>query len=227
MGTAREILLGLLEMFRGAMPEVEFREALSAKEAFRPGARVCVMGAVSKESEQGGEWSGKLAFTVYVPRGRGSADDVLDKMTELAKAGQPLLAGVERGAAALDKASGAVAAGCVFTFLRAGSAGGKKVRYPVEINGERCTAAGWKVSEKESGEGIRAIGESEPFYYKESRRFTVEVQGLDFESPEELEGFTLRLGSQRVMYTGCRWKSLSAEGSGVLSAGGRIEIEGE
>ncbi len=221
MGTAREILLGLLEAFRAAMPEAEFREALSAKEAFRPGGRACVMGAVSKESEQSGEWSGKLAFTVYVPRGRGSADDMLDKMAELAKAGQPLLAGVERGAAALDKASGAIAAGCVFSFLRAGSSGGKKVRYPVEINGEKCTAAGWKVSEKESGEGIRAIGESEPFYYKGSRGFTVELQGLDIESPEELEGFTIRLGSQRVMYTGCRWRSFSAEGSGVLAAGGR------
>lgn len=52
MGAAREILLGLLEGFRGAMPEVEFREALNAKEGFRPAGRVLVLGAVQKESEQ-------------------------------------------------------------------------------------------------------------------------------------------------------------------------------
>ena len=37
MGRAREILLGLLEAFREAMPGAEFREALDAREGFRPG----------------------------------------------------------------------------------------------------------------------------------------------------------------------------------------------
>ena len=36
MGRAREILLGLLGAFREAMPGAEFREALDAREGFRP-----------------------------------------------------------------------------------------------------------------------------------------------------------------------------------------------
>lgn len=227
MGTAREILLGLLEGFRGDMPGVEFREALSVKEGFRPMGRVLVLGAVQKESEQGDQWSAKLAFTVYAPRG-GGLQETMDGMTELAKGSQPLLSGVERGAAALDRGTGALAAGCVFSFYRPGGSGGsdgKKVRYPVEIDGGAYTVTGWRVSVSGPGGSLTAIGESEPFYYKSGREFIVELQGLDMEGPERLGDFTLRLGGQGVMYTDCRWKSLSAGGNGTLSAGGRTEVE--
>ncbi|MCI9542583.1 MAG: hypothetical protein HFE93_00115 [Acutalibacter muris] len=227
MGAAREILLGLLEGFRGAMPEVEFREALNAKEGFRPAGRVLVLGAVQKESEQGDQWSAKLAFTVYAPRGRG-LQETIDGMAGLAKGSQPLLSGVERGAAALDRGTGALAAGCVFSFYKPGSSGGsegKKVRYPVEINGGAYTVTGWRVSVSGPGGSLTAIGESEPFYYKGGREFTIELQGLDMEGPEGLGAFTLRLGGQGVMYTDCRWKSLSAGGNGTLSAGDRTAVE--
>ena len=227
MGRAREILLGLLGAFREAMPGAEFREALDARESFRPAGRVWVLGSVQKESEQGDQWSAKLAFTVYGPGGDG-VREVLDGMIRTAKDSQPLLSGVESGPGA--KGAGAVAAGCVLSFFKPGSAGGSggtKVTYPVEIDGAEYTVTGWKAAGGAFEGGLTAIGESEPFYYRSGGEFTVELQGLSLERPEELEGFTLRLGDQRVMYTGCRWKSLSAGGSGVLAAGGRIALEGE
>ncbi len=226
MGAAREILLELLDEFRGAMPGVAFSEAVSMNGSFMPGGPVCVAGAVTKESEQGDEWSAKLSFTAYVPRGMGSAGELLDRMAELAKGSQPLLEGVERGAAA--KAGGAIAEGCVLSFYKAGSSGGsggKKVRYPISVNGRECSVTGWKVSGKDSGRALTAVGESEPFYYKGSSEFTVELQGLDLEGAGELEGFTLRLGDRRALYTGCRWKSFSAEGSGTVTAGERVDAE--
>lgn len=230
MGTASEILAELIAAFGTAMPGVDFREAQG--EAFRPQGRICAAGTVSKEVTQGDQWSAKLAFTVYVPRGGGSAEEVLDKMALCAKESQPLLTGVERGTTALDRGSGSAAVGCVFSFAKPGSSGGSSGSgsggsvYPVEINGTACTVKGWKVTSGTSGGGLTAIGEDAPFYYyKGGREFTIELQGLDMAAPEELESFTLRLGEQKATYTGCRWKSLSAGGNCTAAAGDRAEEE--
>lgn len=233
MTAAHEILTELLGEFKAALPEVDFREAFSMKEASRMAARVCVTGAVAKESTQGDEWSAKLAFNVYLPRGTepGGAESVLGAMAECVRNSQPLLAGIERGAPAVDKSTGSVAVGCVFSFAKpgssgsSGSSGGKKVTYPVEVDGKECTVTGWKVSVSTSGSGLTAVGEDEPFYYKSRREYTVELQGLSVECPEELSGFTVRLGDQKVLYTGCRWKSISAGGNCVAVAGERVEEE--
>ena len=230
MATAQEILSGLMESFREKLPEVEFRETIGARDIMRPASRTWVTGAVAKESTQGDEWSARLAFQIYLPRSAasGGAERVLGAMAECAGE-QPLLAGIERGAAAADKTTGAVAVGCVFSFYKPGAgtggSGGKKATYPVELNGMACTVTGWKVSESTSGSGLTAIGESVPFYYNSRQEFTLELQGLSLESPETLSGFTVRLGEQKVLYTGCRWKSISAGGSCVAAAGERTEEE--
>lgn len=232
MGAAHEILTGLMESFREKLPGVEFRETIGARETMRPVSRAWVTGTVARESTQGDEWSAKLAFQIFLPRNAipGGAEGVLDAMAGCAEE-QPLLLGVERGAAAADKTTGAVAVSCVFSFYKpgtsggSGSSGGKKVTYPVELDGMACTVTGWKVSESASGSGLTAIGESVPFYYNSRREFTIELQGLSMKGPEKLNGFTLRLGEQKVLYTGCRWKSISAGGSCVAAAGERTEEE--
>lgn len=227
MKTAHEILTGLMGSFRENIPGVEFREAFDAREMARPPLKACVAGTVAKESAQGDEWSAKLAFQVLVPRNyiSGGAEGVIGAMARCAGETQPLFAGMERGGAALDKSTGLTAVGCVFSFIKPGSSGGKKAVYPVEIDGKPYKAAGWKVSESTLGGGLTAIGESVPFYYKSRREFTVELQGLSMESPEELGVFTLRLGSQKVLYKGCRWKSVSAGGGCVAAAEERVEEE--
>lgn len=220
MGTASDILAELLAAFKAAMPGVDFREAPG--EAFRLQGRICVTGTVSKESTQGDQWSAKLAFTVYVPRGGGSAEEVLEKMALCARESQPMLAGVERGTLAADRNSGSAAVGCVFSFAKPGGGGSA---YPVKLNGKACTVKGWKVVNGSSGGGLTAIGEDLPFFYKGGREFSIELQGLDMEDPEELDGFTLKLGEQKATYTGCRWKSVSAGGNCIAAAGERVEEE--
>lgn len=229
METAYEILTQLLKGFRESIPGVEFMEAADGRARAPSPFKARVTGAVAKEVIQGNEWSARLAFQVLLP-GRGvlgGAGSVIGAMAEYVKESQPLFTGMERGGAAADKTGGLVAESCVFSFFKPGSSGGKKTAYPVEIDGKTYRAAGWKVSQSAPGGGLTAIGESEPFYYRSRREFTIELQGLCVESPEKLEGFSLRLGDQKVMYTGCRWRSLSAAGTGVLAAGGRTAVEGE
>lgn len=227
METAYEILRGLLADFREKIPGVDFVEAADSRAKAPFPLKKRVMGTVAKEATQGDEWSAKLAFQVLVPWNGvpGGAEGVIAAMAQRAGAIQPLFAGMERGGAGIDKTTGLMAVGCVFSFSKPGSSGGKKAVYPVEIDGEPYKAAGWKVSESTLGRGLTAIGESVPFYYKSRREFTVELQGLNMESPEELGVFTLRLGSQKVLYKGCRWKSVSAGGSCVAAAEERVEEE--
>lgn len=224
MATAHEILTGLMASFRERMPGVEFRETFGVGEVLRSPARACVAGTVAKENTQGDAWSAKLAFQIFLPRNTvpGGAEQVLVDMADCARETQPLLKSMERGPAAVDKTTGWVAVGCAFHFAKPGSegesSGSKKTAYPVELDGNPYTVTGWKAANSVSGSGLTAIGESVPFYYKSSREFTVELQGLDMEHPELLDGFTLRLGDQNRLYTGCRWKSISAGGNAVLSA---------
>lgn len=228
MKTAHEILTELIVSFRESIPGVEFKDAFEAREMARSPLKACVTGTVAKESTQGDEWSSKLAFQVLMPRNAvsGGAEGVIGAMVRCAGESQPLFAGMERGGAGQDKATGLTAVGCVFSFIKpgsSGSSGGKKAVYPVEIDGEPYKVTGWKASEGSLGGGLTAIGESVPFHYKGRREFTVELQGLSMESPEELGAFTLRLGSQRVLYKGCRWKSISAGGNCVAAAEERTE----
>lgn len=230
MPAAHELLAGLMESFRERLPGVEFTEALAVGR--RLPHRAWVTGTVAKESTQGDQWSARLAFQLYLPGsgpGAGEMERILACMADCARE-QPLLAGTERGGAAVDKATGLTAVGCAFTFSRPGSSGGTGgsgssggKSYPVEIGGRDCTVTGWKVSESASGGGLTAIGESVPFYYKGGREFSIELQGLSLEAPERLSGFTIRLGGQDVTYAGCRWKSISAAGTCTALAAERTE----
>lgn len=225
MATAYGILTELISSFRENIPGVDFGEALSVQNAVGPHRRAWVTGTVAKESTQGGDWSARLAFQAYLPRGTGDVEALLGAMAECAK-GQPLLTGMERGGAAADKGTGLVAVGCVFTFANpggSGSSGGKKTTYPAEVGGKACTVTGWKVTEGSPAGGITAIGESAPFYYRNRGEFSIELQGLSLSGPEKLADFTIRLGEQDITYTGCKWKSLSAGGNCTACAAGRTE----
>ena len=228
--TAYEALTALLEAFQEALPEVEFREALGPGEASRLIVRPTVTGEVSKETAEGDSWSAKLAFVLYLPRESrpAAAEGILNAMGQCARESQPLLAGIQRGALAVDKPTGSTAVGWTLSLAEpgggsGGSQSGGKAKYQVYINGEAHTVTGWKASDSESGGSLTAIGEDAPFVRRTTRGYTVELQGLDLAGLEALENFSLRLGGQSRTYTGCRWKSLSAGGTGVLTAAERLE----
>lgn len=219
---AHELLDQLLEGFRQAAPEADFREAYCGEPAGRILSRPVATGAVSRETEEGDGWEAALKFHLYLSRGEGpgAAERILDKMAVWTRENQPLLIGIERGAASVDKTSGSVAVGWTATFAKPGTSGGQsgKRTYPIYLNGRKYTVTGWKASCSEPLNGLTAIGEDEPFAREEGKEYTVELQGLDVGGLEELEDFTLRLGEQRGTYSGCRWRSLSTVGAWVLEA---------
>lgn len=232
---AHEILTELLEGFRAGTPEADFREAYGQEDAGRLIVRPTVTGEVVKEVRSGGEWNAKLAFLLYLPRGAGigQAEGILTAMAACAAESQPLLTAVQRGAVGVDKATGSVTVGLTMAFEKPeekepdggqeDSDGKDKPRYTVYIDGAEHTVTGWKAAFSESGSSLTAIGEDVPFSREIRREYTVELQGLDITGLEELDGFTLRLGEQRRVYAGCRWKSLSTAGTGVITAAERWE----
>lgn len=232
--TAHEILTELLEGFRQSAPEIDFRETYGPENAGRLLVRPAVTGEVAKEVTEGEGWNAKLAFLLYMPRGAGAdeAEDILAAMTAYAVESQPLLASVQRGATGVDKSTGSVTVSLTLSFAKpeddsqgseSGSTGGSKTRYTIYIDGTEYSVTGWKAAYSESGSSLTAIGEDVPFSRKTRREYSVELQGLDITGLEALDGFTLRLGQQEQVYAGCRWKSLSAAGTGVLTATERWE----
>lgn len=232
--TAHEILTELLEGFRGSAPEVDFREAYGSQDAGRLLVRPVVTGEVAKEVTEGEGWNAKLAFLLYMPRGAGAdeAEGILAAMTAYAIESQPLLTTVQRGAPGVDKSTGSVTVSWTLSFEtpeddsqgeQGGSTSGSKKRYTIYIDGTEYSVTGWKAAYSESGSSLTAIGEDVPFSRKNRREYSVELQGLDITGLEALDGFTLRLDQQEQVYAGCRWKSLSASGNGVLTATERWE----
>lgn len=221
--TAHSLLEQTLAGFRQAVTGADFREAYGGERVERLLARPVVTGEVSRETEEGGDWETRLMFRLYLPRGKGpdAAGSILDGMAAWVKENQALLVGYEQGGASVDKATGSVVVSWTVKLAKPGSGSsgqsGKRT-YKVYLNGEEYTVTGWKASAGEFGDGLTAIGEDVPFARKSGKEYTVELQGLAVAGLEELEGFTLRLGAQQRSYAGCRWKSLSAGGTGVLTS---------
>lgn len=218
-----ELLEELLAAFRQAAPQAEFRRAYEPENALRLGEKILAAGSVLREKSAGDGWEVKLGFTLYLPRGArpGAGESILDKMSQAAGSlDNAPLAEMERGAPGVDKATGRISVACWFLFAPPGQTGGTGNRktYPVRINDQELQVSGWKASQGESGRALRAIGEDEPFFTQKKTEYTVELQGLSgAEGMSEWTDFTLRLGNQAGTYRHCRWKSISAGGTGVLT----------
>ncbi len=217
-----ELLQGLLEAFRQAMPQVNFRAAYEPGAVPRLGEKILAAGSVLKEKSAGESWEVKLGFTLYLPRSArpGAEEGVLAGMDQAAGTLDANLAEMERGAAAVDKAMGRIAVSCWYLFTPPGQTGGtgSKKSYPVWINDQELRVSGWKASQGEKARALRAVGEDEPFLMQNKNEYTVELQGLSgAEGLGEWTDFTLRLGGQAGEYRHCRWKSFSAGGAGTLT----------
>lgn len=224
--TARELLSGLLAAFRQGIPEARFVEAYSPDPASRRRDKPVVAGQVEEEV-LGGGWEAKLGFALYLPGSAGPGDGlaIAGKMTAIAQE-QALFRQAVLGPAQPEKALGGLRMSCTLRFAQGegGSGGGES--YPVTVNGTACRASGWKEALGGKETMLTATGEREPFYRLRQPEYTVELRGIGQELAR-LENFTLRLGESPWTYTGCQWKSFTAGGTGVLTAGGRVKTEEE
>lgn len=225
--TAHELLTALLKALPKAVAGVDFQEAYSPYAAPRRRERPLVTGRVEKESLAGEDWSAALGFTVYLPGGEapGRGLEIVRAMAGAVKESQPLLVQVQTGPPGPEKALGGLAVSCVFHFAAGnGGASAGKARYRVSVNGQEYTAAGWKESVGGRETAYTAIGETQPFYRKQDQEFTIELQGLSA-GLAGLEDFTLKLGEGPWIYSGCRWKSMTAAGTGVAVAQSREKAQ--
>lgn len=224
--TAYELLTALLKELPQAVPGVDFQEAYGPSPAPRRRERPLVAGQVETESLAGEDWSAALGFTVYLPGGEkpGRALEIARAVAGAAAKSQPLLTQAQTGAVAQEKALGGLTLGCSLYFSTgSGNASGGKARYQVHINGQEYTVTGWKETVGGSGKAYTAIGEEEPFYRRRNQEYTLELQGLR-PGLAGVEGFTLRLGDGPWLYSGCRWKSMTAAGTATAVAGVRTKV---
>lgn len=225
--TAHELLTALLGELPKAVAGADFQEAYSPSPAPRRRERPLVTGQVEKECRAGDAWSAALGFTVYLPGGEapGRALELAQAIARAAEEGQPLFTQAQTGPVAAEKALGGLAVKCTL-FFAAGDGGASpgKARYSVAINGQRYTVAGWKEAVDSTETVYTAIGEDVPFYRRQRWAYTVELQGL---APglAGLDGFTLRLGDGPWLYSGCRWKTMTAAGTATAAAKVRTKAD--
>ncbi|WP_322168604.1 hypothetical protein [Acutalibacter caecimuris] len=225
--TAYEILAGLLEAFRAAIPEADFREAYGPETASRRLGRVLAAGQVERESTDGSGWQARLGFTVYLPpgRGQGQAQAVASAMETAARESQPLLAETVLGPVTADKTFGGTAMHCTFSFARPAGAGGGAGKGGITLDGKHYPVTGWKESVSREGEALVAMGEDVPFW-EPGRTYTIELQGLGAAAMGVADGFTLRLEGPGWLYMGCRWKSRGSGGTAVAISRTKTVKEG-
>lgn len=229
--TASEMLEKLLAAFRTGIPEADFAGAYGPEPASRRRDRPLVTGRVERET-LGAGWSAEIKFTLYLP---GSARPeaglaIAGKMVGAARE-EALFSEAVLGPAGPEKALGGLSMSCSLRFAQGGGGAGGSGgggSYSVTVNGTACRVSGWKETLGGKETALTATGEREPFYRLRQPEYTVELRGVG-EELAKLDGFTLRLGTSPWIYTGCQWKSFSAGGTGVLTAGERTEAaeEGE
>lgn len=224
--TGHERLTGLLQDFREAMPETEFRESYGTEAASRRG-RMMVTGQVERETRTGESWETQLVFHLWL----GAKDQLAQahglagRMEAIARQNQPALTQAQVGMAAVDKSSGGLVLELQLWFAGngddPGGPGGKKI-FLIWLNGQARWVTGWKLSLGGNLKRLTAVGEDIPFYERLEPEYTVELQGLALDAGA-LEGFRLKLNG--TVYENCQWKSFSAAGSGVLVSGERHREE--
>lgn len=232
MGTVRacDILSGLLSELRTALPNAQVREGYEAGPGSWLITKPLILGQLISETIGAGvepwAWQAKVGFDIYLPRGSGprQLQEIAEKITQTAQAVEEFREAVSTGPKT-DKTVGCLMGCCEVSFSNAdnGELAGNR-RYPVEINGVAGQVLGWKLSESESGKRLTAIGESEAFYSGIRRQYNIELQGLDILEAGELSNFTLRLMGRT--YTGCRWKSFTAQGTAV-AVSENMSVDGE
>ncbi len=214
--TANELLDGMLAHIKTVLPQLESRRGFGGRGESWLLRKPVLAGGIIKESFTQGGWGAKLSLDLYVPRTQGSeaAEELALAVARAAQGADPVPDGVERGALEVDKSTGALVIGLTAAYGKRGASGLQSCT--VLLDGEPYAAGGWKVSAGGTEEGLTAIGEAEPFFYKGSRTYTIELQGLPQEAMALPDGFTVQVRGRKEIYENCRWKSQSAGGAGAL-----------
>ncbi len=204
--TAYEAFTRLQALLREALPQADFRESYGPARASRLPSRPVAAGQVGAESSEGGEWSARIDYRLFLPRGAGPAvgEGILEEMARVAGENFPALKGVDREGFAPDQGTGLLSARLSLQLAK-----GKGAGKAVAIGGIERRAAGWEVA-CAPGKELTAVGEGEPFATVGGMGYTVKLTGIDTAGLERLAGFSAVLGD--LAFTGCRWKEISETG---------------
>ena len=209
--TANELLDELLALFSQEISGVTFRRAFSARQGKRLPERPTVTGEVESETVKSASNETRLCFRIFLPSDVDAhrAEEIFAQMCTVCGPRYPAFSAISRGPAKRDSVTGLLEVDCALTLLSSsGGSGDAQGSLAVLLGGKEYRAGSVSTTVRVSGDGLIAIGETEPFAVRgEKTEYTVELSGIDTEGLSRLAAFTAVIGS--ATYRNCRWKTIS------------------